>query len=151
MSKAVVMEPVVVYPMGFNIAEEWHKQCKPCMEALVRNPDNIAAAFGADPGICSCPACQQMYEAWGDIQRCKECRFEYPTDAWAMYSYGVQEARRQSGFRLKQRLNHPYYRYGYEHPVEEPWEEFHKIDWKTAIPKRLRPGLLVEASSMSTI
>jgi hypothetical protein len=33
----------------------------------------------------------------------------------------------------ERRLPHFYYRYGFEHPVEDPWKAHDKIDWRSAI------------------
>lgn len=27
-------------------------------------------------------------------------------------------------------MDHPYYRYGFEHPVADPWQEHDKLPWK---------------------
>jgi len=38
-------------------------------------------------------------------------------------------------FRKKheKKLLHPYYRYGFEHPVPDPWEEQSQLDWKAIV------------------
>jgi hypothetical protein len=53
-----------------------------------------------------------------------------------MYSYGVSAARadgypKHEGLaRLHSgRMSHAYYRYGFEHPVENAWKEHNQIDW----------------------
>jgi hypothetical protein len=99
---------------------------------------NWRAAFGADPGCCSCPKCKEMYWSWGAVIQCLDCGFTFPTDWWAMYSWGVQSERRSGRASFPdhihtRRLAHPYYRYGFEHPVENPWEERERIDWKAAV------------------
>lgn len=146
------MDPIVVEPAGFSSQQGWdecHRYVEQC--GGLTHPDgepNWRAAFGADPGVCSCPVCRQYYWAWGTKQRCRACGFEYPTDWWPMYSYGVGEAKRrqnvlalgnaieaQTGLRRlhDSRLPHPYYRYGYEHPVEDAWKERDQIDWRVAV------------------
>jgi hypothetical protein len=60
---------------------------------------NMRAAFGADPGCCSCPNCKQMFWSFGRVIECTECKFQFPTDWWPMYSYGVGDAHTLSGER----------------------------------------------------
>lgn len=132
-------EPIVIDPPNFNIQAAW-QECREYVDKCggMTHEDgdvNWRAAFGADPGVCSCPACHQMYWAWGKQQRCVDCGFEYPTDWWAMYSWGVQAERRQlrDSFPDKlhqRRMAHPYYRYGFEHPVDDPWKHRDQVDWK---------------------
>lgn len=95
---------------------------------------------GFDPGVCGCPACHELYWAWGNRQRCAKCGFEYPVNAWPMYAKGVQARRRDRANTDRGRYGHdqdmadPYYRYGYEHPIEtDLYEEFHKIDWRKVL------------------
>lgn len=145
-------DPIVIDPPGFDTKAGW-KECAEYVEKCggLTHDDgepNWRAAFGADPGVCSCPNCGEYYWAWGIKQRCRKCAFEYPVDWWPMYSYGVQQRNREADpppacrekhFRdyLKReherRISHPYYRYGYEHPVKDPWAEHDKIPWKTVM------------------
>ncbi len=118
-----VLNPNVIDPPGFDVNAGW-QQCKDDADDFRKAGRDIAAAFCADPGICSCPACGQMHWAWGNRQRCLKCEFEYPTDAWAMYSWGVQAAWRTGGDATKitfpsdrKNLSHPYFRYGFENPI----------------------------------
>lgn len=147
-----LLDPIVLEPAGLTLERGWD-ECKSYVEKCGGLTDedgevNWRAAFGADPGICSCPACHQKYWAWGTKQRCRQCGFEYPTDWWPMYSYGVNAVHRrsnvlapgnsievQAGLRRlhEARLAHPYYRYGYEHPVEDAWKERDKIDWRAVM------------------
>lgn len=147
-------DPIVIDPPCFDQAAGW-QECEEYVEkcgGLVYEDGepNWRAAFGADPGVCSCPACGETYWAWGRSQRCVICAFEYPTDAWAMYSYGIQAYRTLNGkmkdggdpeayqrvvdyYRRKQErdMQHPYYRYGFEHPHGgDIWWHYHQIDWK---------------------
>lgn len=144
-----IFEPVIVDPPGFTPEQGW-KDCRQSVEQCggLTYPDgevNWRAAFSADPGITSCPACQAKHWSWGRVVRCARCAFEFPTDWWPMYSYGVAEARRgndvlgtgndisvQRSLRElhRRRMAHAYYRYGYEHPVEDAWKERDKIDWR---------------------
>jgi hypothetical protein len=133
----MLYDPIVIQPPGFDQAKQWAK----CNEAAkhVERPDgevNWKAAFSADPGVCSCPACRRMHWAWGSVQRCSGCGFEYPTGWWSMYAWGVAAAKRGDTDRgvsrlHRERMSHLYYRYGYEHPVEDAWKEHDRIDWRT--------------------
>ena len=136
-----MIDPIVIDPPNFNIEREWAQHQKWVEEAggLTHEDGEVnwRAAFSADPGICSCPACQQMYWAFGRRQRCAKCAFEYPTDWWGMYSYGVSAARgkKEKPYQHEKRMEHPYYRYGYEHPVDNAWEESKRIDWKEVMTR----------------
>ena len=130
-------DPIVIDPPNFDQKEAW-QECSDYVEqcgGMVHEDGepNWRAAFGADPGCCSCPACGEMYWQWGRVQRCVVCAFEYPTDWWPMYSYGVQATRRETRYKHEERMKHPYYRYGFEHPVEDPWKEHNKQEWRDAI------------------
>src|SRR5580700_10794138 len=86
-------DPIVIDPPNFDAKAAW-KECREWSDS--QEPGSMAGAAGADPGVCSCPACKQMFWAWGRQQRCTECAFEFPTDAWAMFSWGTQAAWRRS-------------------------------------------------------
>ena len=132
--------PIVIDPPGFNEAAAW-QECRDYVDqcgglAHEDGEPNWRAAFGADPGICSCPACHRDHWAWGRKQRCTRCGFEYETDAWLMYSYGVQAAKRTDWRSAlhERRLAHPYYRYGFEHPESagaDAYKAFKSIDWRS--------------------
>lgn len=137
-------DPIVIDPPGFDQSAAW-KECSDEVDrcgGLERDGEvNWRAAFSADPGICSCPSCHTSFWAWGSVQKCTECGFEYPTDAWAMFSWGVQaawnpELRREHPQleRLHQRrLEHAYYRYGFENPPPNGiklFELFEANDWR---------------------
>jgi hypothetical protein len=133
-------DPIVIDPPGFDVAGAW-QECSDYVDKMRAVGRDTAASFGADPGCCSCPACGEMHWAWGKRQRCTQCAFEYPTDWWSMYSQGVSAANsprltthNESLGRLhQQRLAHPCYRYGFEHPVADAWEERSKIDWEAVL------------------
>lgn len=121
-------DPIVIDPPGFDSAAAW-KECGDYVQQCggIEHEDgttNWRAAFGASPGICSCPSCHEDYWAWGRIHKCADCGFEYPTNAWAMFSWGVQAAWNREKFEQhrglqtlhEKRLSHPYYRYGFENP-----------------------------------
>lgn len=145
-------DPIVIDPPGFDQKAAWGE----CQEWSDNHTDDdgtpsIAAAFGADPGICSCPACNEMHWAWGAKQRCTKCGFEYPTDAWAMFSWGTQAGWRRDNppesyktdASLRERMEaydagklwHPYFCYGYEHgpkpDTDDLFDYFNRQDWKT--------------------
>jgi hypothetical protein len=91
-----ILDPIVLEPAGFTPEQGW-AECEQYVKQCggVTNKDgevNWRAAFGADPGCCSCPACHVTYWAWGARVRCVRCAFEFPTDWWPMYSYGVSAA-----------------------------------------------------------
>lgn len=144
---AELAEPIVVDPPGFDPAAAW-EECRSEVDRLggLSHPDgepNWLAAFSASPSVCSCPACGQMHWAWGRIQRCVACSFEYPTDWWPKFSWGSQAARRKDPESRESklhtsRLDHPYYRYGFEHPVESPADARREIDWR-AVMQEPRP------------
>lgn len=131
------MNPIVIDPPDFDQAAAW-KECSDYVEQCggLTHEDgsvNWRTACGADPGVCSCPACGEMYWAWGSRQRCVKCSFEYPTDWWPMYSYGSQDAKRGRQSKHSNQTTHPYYRYGFEHPAADPWKECHTQEWRDAI------------------
>lgn len=128
-------DPIVIDPPGFDLASGW-AECNEASKHLT-HPDgetNWKAAFSADPGVCICPNCHEYFWAWGRTIQCTECDFQFPTGWWGMYAWGVQ-AGRNPNYRYKhdERMKHPYYRYGFQHPVEDAWAEHEKIDWKTVI------------------
>jgi hypothetical protein len=133
-------DPIVIAPDGFSLHTAW-RECTDYVTRMREAGREVAASFGADPGICSCPMCGASYWAWGLAQRCKVCQFEYPTDWWTMYAWGVAAAnppawvRKSSSCQAehRKRLAHPFYRYGFEHPVEDPWEERGRIDWRSVL------------------
>ena len=140
------MNPIVIDPPDFDQEAAW-KEYSEYVEKCggIQHEDgdvNWRAAFGADPGVCSCPACGEFYWMWGRRQRCVKCGFEYPTDAWPMYSYGVQAALsgvhrgpNEKAYRHDERMKHPYYRYGLEHPVADAHGEFKRLDWRAILPE----------------
>ena len=143
-------DPIVIDPPDFDQSAAW-QECRDFVErcgGLERDDGepNMRAASGADPGICSCPACHEMYWMWGRKQRCAKCGFEYPTNAWPMYSWGVQARRCEDNpppafddphvrARIRERheksMGHPYYRYGYDNPAGgDICDAFKQIDWR---------------------
>lgn len=105
------------------------------MEAAGRHE---AAAFGMDPGCCACPACRADYWQWGSRIECLDCGFRFPTDAWPMYSWGVQAGMRERPDGA--RMAHPYYRYGFEHPVEgDIYGTFERLKWGEIFPNDFAP------------
>jgi len=130
-----VKDPIVIDPPGFDLAKVW-AECSEASKHLTY-PDgsiNWKAAFSADPGVCTCPNCREYFWAWGRLIRCTECGFEFPTDWLAMYSWGGRAAKdARHRHRHDEYMNHPYYRYGFEHPVEDAWAEHDKIDWKAVL------------------
>lgn len=135
-------DPIVIDPPGFDQKAAWagrRQYVEGCGGLAHEDGEpNWRAAFGADPGACSCPACGEKYWAWGRVIRCADCGFSFPTDWWPMYSRGVQSERRslRVGFPdhiHTRRMAHPYYRYGFEHPVTDPWKEHDRIDWPAVV------------------
>jgi hypothetical protein len=138
-------DPIVIDPPNFDQRAAWN-ECSEFVEKCggLQHDDgevNWRAAFGADPGCCSCPACGETYWAWGRVQRCVKCAFEYPTDWWPMYSWGTQAAIRprllgSAGVRHDKYMQHPYYRHGFENPADEPWATCHTEEWRAEIRAR---------------
>lgn len=143
------MDPIVIDPPNFDQKAAW-AECAGYVEKCggLSHEDgtlNMRAVSGADPGVCSCPACGTSYWCWGNVQRCRVCEFEYPTDWWPMYSWGAQAnaGRKHRGswpYKHDEHMKHPYYRYGFEHPSDDPWEECHTDAWRTAITKAMAKG-----------
>lgn len=145
-------DPIVIDPPGYDVAAGW-KSCQDWVEQCGGIVDengeaNMWAASGADPGVTSCPNCKEYFWAFGRKIRCSECGFEFETDWWPMYSYGVGDAntlahperfpdpvfanRVIAGIheRMPERIKHPYYSYGFEHPVASAWDEHEQLPWK---------------------
>jgi hypothetical protein len=156
----MLRNPKVIDPPGFDQHAAW-KECEEYVDKCggLAYPDgepNWRAAFGADPGCCSCPKCKAMYWCWGRVQECLKCGFRYPTDWWCMYSWGVQarnrqdnpppayqdaEIRRRMESHDAERMSHPYFRYGYEHPVPHPrCEDSANFDWAALAPPEPQPS-----------
>jgi hypothetical protein len=136
----LMREPIVTDPLGFDIDAAWQECSQFVREegGLTRKDGstNWKAAFGADPGVCSCPCCGAMYWAWGNRQRCRDCDFEYPTDWWPMYSWGCQAAKSPHRYDHERRMKHPYYRYGFENHVANAWENRLRVDWRSVVGQR---------------
>lgn len=137
-----IKDPIIIDPPGQTAEQVWN-DCAAWVEQCggIAYPDgeaNMMAAAGADPGCCTCPNCGQYFWSCGRRIECTECSFQFPTDWWPMYSYGVQDARRLNGSIVcpepevnarmlqivrqhsNERMKHPYYRYGFDHPVTDP-------------------------------
>lgn len=142
-----ILEPVIIDPPELTPEIGWascQKEVEKCGGVIDDDGEvNWRAAFSADPGITSCPKCRAQHWAWGRIVQCARCAFQFPTNWWPMYSYGVNAATAEErgakihignhdGLRRlhKSRLNDPFYRYGFEHPVENAWAEHERIDWE---------------------
>lgn len=147
-----IKDPIIIDPPRDTPERGW-KSCQDYVESCggLTYPDgevNLRAAAGADPGCCTCPNCHQYFWAFGRVLQCTECGFQFESDWWAMYSYGVGDAKTLSdptkfdgaefrqriidgiNARMPQRIQHPYYRYGFEHPVVDAWAEHDKLPWK---------------------
>lgn len=147
-------EPCVIDPPDFSASEAWN-ECREYVDKCggLSHDDgsvNLRAAHGADPGICGCPACGRTAWAFGIRHRCRTCGFEYPINAWAMFSWGVQAKwhetnpppaarnKRYAAHMRKEkerRMPHPYYRYGYEHGDQfnrstRLYETFKTLPWR---------------------
>lgn len=154
-----MLDPIVIDPPDFNQKKAWD-ECREWSD----NHEGFAAAAGADPGICSCPSCHEMYWMWGRIQECVKCGFEYPVDAWPMFSWGTQAKWRiaNRSKRIEQfdndRMWHPYFCYGFEQGPDQSVGDLHKFyesqDWRTIMatyeghkkyakpePRKLEPAI----------
>ncbi len=150
-----MLDPIVIDPPGFDAKAAW-TECSEYVEQCggLTHEDgevNWRAAFGADPGCNTCPACREYYWSWGRCQRCAKCGFEFPVDWWPKYSEGVSDGNRANGShacadpadtermrqwsvnRSKHMKSHPYYQYGFLHPVKDAWKEHDAIDWKAVV------------------
>lgn len=137
------MNPIVIDPPDFDQKAAW-RECNEYVEKCggLAYPDgepNMWAAAGADPGVCSCPACGEFYWAWGRRQKCRKCNFEYPTDWWCMYSWGTSAAKRTQRYKHDEYMKHPYYQHGFEHPVENAWKTCHTEAWRAEIREKFAP------------
>lgn len=144
-------DPIVIDPPNFSQREAW-QECSDYVEkcgglSYSDGEPNWLAAFGADPGVTSCPACHEFYWQWGNVQKCVVCGFQYPVDWWPAYSEGVDCGLRLSGTRVcpdreanermlaysrkkfEKRQDHPYFRFGFDHPVHNAVWHYTKIDW----------------------
>lgn len=136
-------DPIVIDPPGFDQKAAWG-ECHEYSDRMHAAGRDIAAAHGADPGICSCPCCGEMYWAWGARQRCVDCGFEYDTSWWAMYSWGAQAARRGekvenfSDYQKRYWDNSKYFRWAFENKAEPSMEAARAVDWKTVFPEDAR-------------
>jgi hypothetical protein len=152
-----ILEPIILEPAGLTPEQGWAECCDyvaKCGGLTDASGElNLRAAFGADPGVCSCPKCHVSYWAWGTRLQCVRCGFTFPTDWWPMYSYGVSTATaRARGAKVhigntpgllalhERQLAHPYYRYGFEHPVESAWDAHDKIDWAAVLDPAASSG-----------
>lgn len=156
-----MLDPIVIEPAGFDQKAAW-QECSDYVEKCggLTHDDgepNWRAAFGADPGICSCPACGEHYWCWGRKQQCVTCGFVYPTNWWTNYTSGVDAGMRIAGRRVcpdpetdrrmvsyakekaMQNRGCPYFRYGLEHPVEDTFSERRRIDWKSVLSPQSPP------------
>ena len=144
-------DPIIIYPPNLT-AESVHKDCADYVEKLggtVREDGSVnwRAAFGADPGCCSCPKCKEYLWSCGLILKCPDCGFVFPSNWWAAYSRGSGAARQLKHAeergdkrfadylrdKQKRSMAHPYYRYAYEHPVDDAWAEHDKVDWPVVV------------------
>lgn len=135
----MLRDPIVIEPAGFDQASAWN-ECQRDAARYRKDGREFFAAACADPGVVSCPACGESYWNWGSKQRCVVCSFEYPTDWWPMYSWGVGAAKNaKARYKHDERMrSSAYYRYGFEHPVADAWSEHNKIDWRTATKEASR-------------
>lgn len=141
MNDTILLDPIVLDPAGFDQSLAWDA-CAEHVHACggLEYPDgepSYRAAFGADPGVVSCPECRAYYWRWGRVQECRLCGFVYPTDWWPMFSWGTSASRsgamRRSKFH-RERLGHPYYRFGFENPPDgDAMEAVSRIDWRAVL------------------
>lgn len=140
-------DPIIIEPPDLKAEDVW-QECKDHVEkqgGLVHEDGepNLMAMHGADPGVCSCPSCGEYYWKIGDRVQCLDCDFIFPTDWWAMYSWGCTAARyiddpppafSDPGFKKwhdeehVRRMSNAYYRYGFENPTDNVIASAEKID-----------------------
>jgi len=146
-------DPIVIDPPGFDQKAAW-EECRQYVDSCggLTHEDgepNWRAAFGADPGLCSCPCCHETYWCWGRRQKCAKCGFCYPTDWWPMYSYGAQHRQRLDNpppswdadmmRRIEpmhqERMGHKYYRWAFENRATPSTEAAKVVAWRTIFPE----------------
>lgn len=151
-----INDPIILDRKHIDQAAVW-AECEEASDHVINEDGttNWRAAHSADPGICHCPKCKQDHWAIGHWHKCTKCAYVYPSDAWAMFSWGYQQREREHGGpgsemwanltpecragleKIKaRRMAHPYYRYGYEHPEvgDDPWRAFKVLDWAVIFP-----------------
>lgn len=150
-------DPIVIDPPNFDQKAAWN-ECREYVDKCGGLTDddgepNWRAAFGADPGCCSCPVCHEYYWQWGRVQKCVDCGFEYPVDWWPSYSEGVTAASWINGEieinsdgrkrvlagkieRHTQRMHNPYYRHGFENKPPAEACGIKLMDYAQSIPWR---------------
>ena len=131
-----VLDPITMEPKDLDVDAIW-KDCREWQPKVVDEDGEVnwRAAHYADPGLTSCPACDQYYWNLGNLHKCRKCNFIYPTDAWPMFSWGAQAKRRGDTTLLTQkRMKHAYFRYGYQHGEDgDLSEQFRQIDWRDVL------------------
>lgn len=134
------IDPIVIKPEGFDVKAAW-AECNQEVKdrgGMVTDDGEVnwGAAFSADPGCVSCPNCNQSYWAWGQVIKCSECEFVFPTYWWHEFRSGVSDAKRErSTAHTPIKRRHPYYAYGCDHPeaVKSSIVEREDVDWKSVI------------------
>lgn len=127
-------DPIILYP-HITPEDVWN-DCRKWVDShggltgLGGEPNWMAAA-GADPGVCSCPACHEYHWSHGTIHQCPTCGFVYPSDWWPMFSWGCQAGRTDRQHANRQL--HPYWAYGFRLKASDPWGAKDKIDWRKEI------------------
>lgn len=137
--KSPIDPTLIISPPELTANKVWDE----CEEHVKKHGiDTPRGAAGADPGLCSCPNCQQDYWCIGHIIQCTECGFKFPTDAWAEFSWGAQaRARGDVDYVTKARVaRHPYFAYGYNNTFDGERREgfdfyrlFKRLDWKNIV------------------
>lgn len=134
------LDPIVIKPVGFDVKAAWgecHKSVEDQGGLTYEDGEvNWGAAFSADPGLCSCPNCDQSYWQWGDVIKCSECEFVFPTNWWAIFSNGFHDGKRKRvDAHTSIHRRNPYYAQAYDmdHGAQDAWNAKRSIDWKSVV------------------
>jgi hypothetical protein len=144
MKEPIILKPEGMTPeSGWKECEEYVKKCGGCVHE--DGSVNWRAAFGADPGVCTCPRCAVMLSAWGTRIECPDCHFQFPTHWWSQYACGVHAAKMLAKKDIDKNMQNyyakkmadnclcQYFMHGFNNPVDDAWEEHGKIDWEAVV------------------
>lgn len=128
-------DPIVIDPPDFDLKAAWG-ECREATKDGFVYPNgevNWEAAFSADPGCCSCPACRKHHWAWGRRQRCTGCGFEYPTGWYGIVREGQDDRGTQPlPTTAPKHPDCPYYMQGW-HSRGTDYHEIQASNWRSIV------------------